>query len=108
MPKGTSAPGKSSPRFVVPMNGLTSDAGFATRVAAWAVDVRAGRYAAAHTSAPVTPARKAVLVRGLEDEGRLQNTDLIVDPFRWVPMVVGACRSAQGRAACGRAARGGD
>ena len=34
MPNGASAPGKVSPPFVVPMNGLTSDAGSETSAAA--------------------------------------------------------------------------
>jgi hypothetical protein len=64
MPNGMSAPGKVSELLVVPMNGLTSDAGSLTtagRAAAWATGAPAVTAAAVATAT-----RKASLGRGLD------------------------------------------
>src|SRR5882757_5977618 len=58
MPNGTSAPGKSSAELDVPMNGLTTDAGSLTSVAALAVTPVTGRTAAA-TRAPAPTIRNS-------------------------------------------------
>src|ERR1700733_8330930 len=78
MPNGASAPGKVSPPLVVPMNGLTSDAGLDTGAAAGA----AGAATAALAGRTRDPASVALAAMPRTAAERHRNRRLTCRPAR--------------------------